>query len=344
MPSHRSLAAVAAIVVALSGLAAPVLGQGAAPGPALAIQARIPGADGGWDYATFDAARRKIYVAHGDAVMSIDADTGQVNPRFAVGAHLHSVLPVPGTNILLTTNGADQTAKLLDADDGRLVASIPTPKDPDGAVYDPSSGLVVVVNGDAGMVSFVDPKAAKVVDTVTVGAGLEFPAVDGKGRLYVNIEETGEIAVIDIPNRKVLARYPMPGCKSPTGLALTADGRLISACANGVAKILDAASGREIASLAIGARPDAVLLDEARGVAYIPSGMTGTLAVIALTGAAVNTIIETVPTQVGARTGAVDTKTGKIYLPTAQFGPPVAPGKRGEPKSGTFQVLVMGRG
>ena len=336
------LVKLSALIVGLLGLTSPTLAQQKPGASGLAIVARIAGPDGGWDYASFDASRRRIYVAHGVRVMSIDADKGTVNADFAAGKHLHAVVPVPGTDLLLTTNGADSSAKIISAVDGKLISSITTQKDPDGAVFDPSSGLVVVVNGEGGMVSLVDPKAAKVVDTITVGAGLEYPAVDGKGRLYVNIEETGEIAVIDIAARKVLGHYPMPGCKGPTGLALTADGRLISACSNGVAKILDASSGHEIASFAIGARPDAVLLDGSRGLAYIPSAMTGTLAVIALSGPANNTIIDTVATQRGARTGTVDPKTGKIYLPAAEYGLPAA-GQKPEPKPGTFQVLVLDR-
>ena len=179
------------------------------------------------------------------------------------------------------------------------------------------------------------------MDTITIGAGLEFPAVDGKGKLYVNIEETGEIAVIDIASRKLLGRYLMPGCKGPTGLALTGDQRLISACSNRVAKIIDAATGREIASFMIGARPDAVLLDGARGFAYIPSAMTGDLAVIALSGPRANSVVDTVTTQRGARTGTVDLKTGKIYLPTAEYV--VTPGQKPTPKPGTFQILVLDR-
>ena len=341
MTPTRHFAAFSAVAIALAGLAVPALAQDKPGASGLRIVARIAGPDGGWDYASFDAARRKVYVAHGDRVMSIDADTGAVNADFAAGAHLHAVVPVPASDLIVTTNGGDASVKLIGAADGKLVTSISTAKDPDGAVFDPSTGFVIVVNGDAGMVSFVDPKAGKVVDTITVGAGLEFPAVDGKGKLYVNIEETGEIAAIDIASRKVLARYPMSGCKAPTGLALTADRRLISACANGVAKILDAATGHEIASFTIGARPDAVLLDDARGYAYIPSAMTGALAVIALTGPANNTIIDTVTTQRGARTGTVDPKTGKIYLPTAEYV--TAAGQKPTPKPGTFQVLVLDR-
>ena len=273
----------------------------------LKVVARIAGPDGGWDYASFDPVRRRLYVAHGAVIMTVDVDSGQTNPNFAAGAHLHAALPIPGTQLILTTNGADSSAKLISAVDGKLVASIPTAADPDGAVFDPSTGLVLVVNGEAGKITLIDPKAAKAVGEITVGAELEFAAVDAKGKAFVNIAATGEIAVIDIAARTVLARYPMVGCKTPTGLAVTADGRLISACSNGLVKILDAASGREIASYKIGGFPDAVLLDETRGLAYIPSALSGDMAVIALSGENNNKLVETIPTQLGARTGAVDT-------------------------------------
>jgi DNA-binding beta-propeller fold protein YncE len=167
--------------------------------------------------------------------------------------------------------------------------------------------------------------------------------VDGKGAFFVNVASKNEVAAVDIAARKVTARYPMPGCGRPTGLAYVAGDRLISVCGNGVAKILDARSGREIASLKIGGFPDAVLYDPVRKLAYVPSALSGTLAVIALSGPADNTIVDTVPTQLGARTGAVDPKTGRIWLPTAQYVLPAPAGHRPEPKPGTFQILVLDR-
>ncbi|MGI8841936.1 MAG: YncE family protein [Caulobacteraceae bacterium] len=335
-----SATAILAAACLLAGAAAT-----AAPGDGpsgLKVIARITGPDGGWDYASFDPGRRRVYVAHGSSVMAIDADTGKVTANFAAGAHLHAVVPVPGTGLIVTTNSGDDTARVLSADSGKLIASIAAGKGPDAAAYDPWSGKVMVIDGDAGQVTVVDSKAGKAVGSIAVAGGLEFAVADGKGRLYINVEDRNEIAKVDIGARKVLARYPMPGCQGPTGLALVASDRLISACANGVAKILDAASGREVASLKIGGRPDAVLYDAGRRLAYIPSALTGTLAVIALSGKADNTIIDTVPTQTGARTGAVDPQTGNIYLPTARFLPAVA-GKRPAPKPGTFEVLVLGR-
>src|SRR5665213_339238 len=305
-----------------AGLLAAFVGADAtaAPGASgLAVVSRIDGPDGGWDYASFDPVRRRVYIAHGTQVLAIDADTGKLNPDFAPGDHLHAVVVVPGADVLVTANGAD------------------------GAVYDPASRLVLVIDGDSGMITLIDPRTRISPGSITVGDSLEFGAVDGKGRFFDNVESKNEVAVVDIAARKVVARYPMPGCERPTGLAFVAGNRLVSACANGVAKILDAASGREIASLKIGARPDAVFYDPKRQLALIPSGLTGTLAVIALSGAADNTIIDTVPTRVGARAGAVDPRTGRIWLPTAQYGPPATAGGRPSPKPGTFQVLVLDR-
>jgi DNA-binding beta-propeller fold protein YncE len=316
----------------------------AAVGPSgLKIVQRIAGPDGGWDYASFDAARRRVYVAHGMQVVSIDADTGAVTPAFAQGNHLHAVTPVPGTDRIVTTNSGDNTAKILDATTGALIASVPTADDADSALYDPASGEVLIVGGDSGQIDFLDPKAAKVTASIKSGGKLEFLALDGHGKLFVNDEGKHTIVVIDLASKTVKGAYNMPGCVSPTGLAYVTGGRLVAACANGVAEIVDAASGKIIASPKIGARPDAVIYDEGRKLAYIPSGGAGTLSVIALSGAGDNTVIDTVATQVGARTGAVDPKTGRIYLPSAEYLPPTGPGQRPSVKPGSFKVLVLDR-
>lgn len=339
---RRTLAIVFAATLSLAEptAAADLAGTGAS---GLKVVSRIAGPDGGWDYASFDPARRRVYVAHGMTVTAIDADSGAVTAAFAQGNHLHAVVPVPGADLIVTTNSGDSSARIISASTGELVASVATAADPDAAIYDPSSGLVLVMGGDSATITFVDPKAAKATGTILVGGALEFAALDHKGRLFVNREDKNDIAVVDLAARKVVATYAMPGCVRPTGLALVAGDRLISACGNGVAKILDAASGREIASLAIGAGPDAVISDPDRALAYVPSGRTGTLAVIALSGPQDNTIIDTVRTDIGARTGALDPKTGRIYLPTADYLPPAAAGQRPSVKPGSFHVIVVGR-
>jgi len=315
---------------------------GAAPASDLKVIQRIPGPDGGWDYASLDPQHGRVLIAHGQTVLTLDVATGRLDPAFAQGDHLHAVVPVPGAGVVVTTNSGDASAKIIDARSGALIASLPTAPDPDGAAYDPATGLVIVVNGDAGKLTLVDPRKKAIAGVIDVGDKLEFPASDGKGEAFVNVESKGEIAVVDIAGRKALKRYPMQGCTRPTGLAYVSGDRLVSSC-NGVAKILDAATGREIASLKIGGFPDAVIYDPGRRLAYIPTALDGMLNVVALSGPDDNTIVARVPTQVGARTGAVDPRSGRIYLPAATYGP-MAPGTRPTPQPGTFVVLVVGRG
>ena len=312
-------------------------------GSGLKVVGHIPGPDGGWDYASFDPAHRRVYVAHGTVVLALDADTGKLNPDFAAGAGLHEVLPIPGTDEIVTTNSRDSSAKIISAKDGSLIASVPVDPDADSAVYDPATKLAVVVNGDPGELTLVDVAARKVAGVIKLEPGLEFAQVDGKGRLFVNVEAKGEIAVVDLKARKLVATWAMAGCTRATGLAFVEGDRLISSCGSGVAKILDAATGKEIASLPIGGFPDAVLYDPVRHLAMVPTALDGKLNVIALDGPNNNAMIDRVPTQIGARTGAVDPKTGRVYLPTAEYNLPVPAGQRPTTKPGTFQILVLGR-
>jgi DNA-binding beta-propeller fold protein YncE len=196
------------------------------------------------------------------------------------------------------------------------------------------------MNADDGTASVIDPKAAKVIGTVVIGGALEFAVVDGRGNLFVNVEDKHQLAMVDTRTRKVLRRTDLAGCEDPSGLGLSADGVLIAACANSIAKTVNAATGRLGTDIAIGIRPDAVLMDAGRHRAFIPSGGNGTLTLIDTAGAKPKAIA-VVPTQIGARTGAVDPATGKVYLPTAKFN---ASGS-GRPKAapGSFEILVVGR-
>jgi DNA-binding beta-propeller fold protein YncE len=304
---------------------------------------RIAGPDGGWDYASFDAARRRVYITHGTEVMTIDADTGAANPAFAAGDHLHSVAVVPGQDVLVTTNSADDTARIISATDGKLLGSVPVAKDADGAGYDAASGLVVVISGDGAALTLVDPKAMKAVGSIDLGSKPEFGVPDGKGRFFVNLVEKNQVAVVDIASRKVTATYNLNACTDPTGIAYVTGERLVVDCGDGGINILSASSGHIIAAFKVGGFPDAVLYDDQRQLAFVPSALGGTLSVIALSGPNDNTIIDTIPTQLGARTGAVDPKSGRVYLPDAEYVLPVPPGQRPTTTPGTFNVLVLDR-
>jgi DNA-binding beta-propeller fold protein YncE len=196
------------------------------------------------------------------------------------------------------------------------------------------------MNGDSGTISIVDPRRLAAVGKIVVGGSLEFPALDGRGHLFVHVEDKGELAEIDIARRRVVRRLALAGCDSPTGLTYTSAGVLISACANSVAKLTRARDLKPLGEIAIGPRPDGAFTDAARHRAYIPSGGDGTLSVID-TGGALPRKIGTVQTEVGARTGTVDPSTGIVYLPAAKFGPAPAGGGRPPLLPGTVELLVV---
>lgn len=330
----------ASLLTLVTATAAPTL---AATTP-MKVVGRIAGPDGGWDYANFDPVHRRLYVAHGAAVTAIDVDTGKVTPSLVATQRAHIALPLPGGDELLVTNGGADTATLVDAMSGAVRATVPTGQNPDAALFDPASGLAFVMNGRSGDITLIDTKTAKAVGSIAVGGKLEFGVADDHGRVFVNVEDKGEIAVIDTAARKVVAHWAMAGCEEPSGLAYAADSKLlIAACANGKAEVVSAATGKVVSTLPVGEDPDAAIYDAQRHLVYVPSGGQGTLTVLSIAGPKDLAVLQTVKTQPSARTGAVDPKTGKVYLPAAQYDPPAQAGGRPRMKPGSFAVLVVGR-
>ena len=258
-------------------------------------------------------------------------------------AIVHGVIAIGDSGIGVSANGKSQMAVLFDTKSGKVLASIPTGEDPDAVAYDPATGLVAIMEGDGQAVFLIDPKAMKAAGTIALGGKPEFAASDGHGHLLINIEDKHEIARVDIATRKVIYSVALPGCESPTGLAYDGDDDLaISTCRNGVADVTDGKSGAGRASIAIGQGPDAAIYDSAHKAFYVPCGRSGTLSVIAVKSPTDIALAATVPTALGARTGAYDAKTGKLYLPTAQYQLPVGPGKRPQTIPGTFEIVVVG--
>jgi YVTN family beta-propeller protein len=312
----------------------------AAPAPTYVVSGSIAGPDGGWDYASVDSDAHQLYIAQSNVVTAVDLKTRAVR-SFGAIAKAHAVVPIPGKSMLLVTSGHDNSVRLLATDDGRELARIPVGADPDAAFYDAASGRAVVMNAKDGTVSVIDVAARKVVRTITLKPGLEFGVLGKGGVLYLNNEDLNEIESADLATGKVGATIAMPGCTGPTGLGYdAATGQLISACANGKAAVVDAASHKMVKLLSIGSGPDAVIMDTARRVAMIPCGRDGTLSIVALDGA---TVVGTVKSEKGARTGALDAGDGTIYLPTAAFSPPATAGARLAAIPGSFHIAVMSR-
>ena len=311
--------------------------------PAFEILDRISGPDGGWDYATIDERTHRLFLGRDPGVLSLELANRQITPVLVPGAGVHGAFPVGDSGIALSTNGDKNSVTLFETNTGKVVAELPVGNMPDAAAFEPKSSLMAVMNHRGGTVSLVDAQQRKVVGTVQVGGELEFAAAAGDGRLFVNVANKHHVAVIDVPAKKVVARFPLAGCEDPSGLAYdAADQLVVSVCANGVTKFLQAADGKEVASLQTGKGSDGVIFDATRKLIFVPAGRDGTLTVIGLSGGT-PTILQKVQTQKGARLGVVDPTTGRVYLPTAQLGPPVPPDPWPSIKPGTFQILIVGR-
>jgi YVTN family beta-propeller protein len=311
----------------------------AAAAPSYKIVDRIRVQDGGFDYATYDAANGRILMARPTLTTVIDTKTGKVSElASAKGGHI--AMPIPGSSLLAVTQRAGNVL-LVDGKTDMVVATLKAGKNPDGATYDPSSKMVYAMNHDGGDATVIDPVAKKVVATIPIGGDLEFAVADGAGKIYVNVEDKNQIAVIDTASKKVTTRYALKGCDGPTGLAYIASAKLLIASCDGSAHVVRADTGAEVASLPTAKGADAVIYDEQRKLAFIPC-RAGTLEVISLADPAHISVVQHVPTQIGTRTGTIDPTTGKIYSMAAKFdAPPATAGGRAQALSASYEVLVI---
>jgi YVTN family beta-propeller protein len=303
------------------------------------VAAQLPAGDGGWDLLSVDPVAQRLYVARPDGITAIDLRTGKATDRIVTVQRGHAALAIPGTHDVLATSGESNTAVLFDGLTGKVRATIPTGTRPDAAAYDPATRTVWVMNPGSGDITVIDPRTATVLATVLVGGSLELGVADGKGRLYVNVEDKNEVAVVDTRTRKVLSRFPLKGCDGPTGIAYDAAAReILSACGDSAVAIVSAPDGRQIASLPIGKGPDGAAYDARRGIALVPAGRDGNVTLIRL--GETPAVIGQVATAVSARTIAIDPSTGRAYLPSAKMAPAVG-NERPKPLPGSFKVIVL---
>jgi DNA-binding beta-propeller fold protein YncE len=301
---------------------------------------RWAGPDGGWDFSAFDPVHRRLYVARSNGVTVADVDTGQVS-QLLTASHTHAAIPINDGAEVLVTEGATGRALVADARTGAVRAAIPVGKKPDDALLEPATGLALVLDNAGGGVTLIDPRTAKAVGRIEIPGALESVAADGTGRVFANVEDLGEIAVIDVKAREVLAHWKLDGCDEPSGLAYAPKADLlVAACANKTAKVVSAKSGKVVADLPIGGRPDWAGYDAATDAVLIPTGEDGVVNIVDVA-AATPAVVAKIPSRPGSRSGAIDPKTGRIYLPSADFIP--VPGKtRPGPAPGTFKILVLG--
>lgn len=303
---------------------------------------RIAGRDGGWDFGSVDPVDGRLYIARSDAIERIDLADRRVTEALAPARRAHAVLILDSGATVFETDGETGLGRFVASSDGKVLAEVATGTKPDAAFLDPATGLIAVMNAGDGTIAMIDPNTRRLTGKIAVGGALEFGVPDETGGAFVNIEDRNEIARVDLKTLRRTGTIALPGCEGPTGLALVARGtRLISACANHVALVVDATTGRTVARLPIGDGPDAVLVDARRGLAFIPCGGTGTLIAISIAEPTKIAVVSVIPTQRGAKTGAIDPRSGRIYLPAATLAPAAPGARRGQPIPGSFTVLVL---
>jgi DNA-binding beta-propeller fold protein YncE len=326
--------------LAIAVAAAAALAATAAP-PDYRIVKRYPigGTDTFYDYVRLDPQSRQLFVAHGNRVEVLDADSGAKRGEISGMHGVHGIEIIAGENIGFTSNGLDRTVTKFDL---KTLQPLKVIKylglKPDALQYDPDTQKLFVVNGAAtGDVTVIEPKTGAIVDTVGLGGGkLEQIAFDNAGRAFVNDEERSVIHVFDTHTLKPLAVWPLSPGEAPTGMAIdTAHHRLFSACGNDRLVVLDSGTGKIVATPAIGSDPDGAAYDTSSGRIFT-SNYDGTLTVLHEDSPDHYTLLQTVKTERGARTLALDPQTGSIFLPSAKVA---ADGRTIVPA--TFELLVV---
>jgi DNA-binding beta-propeller fold protein YncE len=319
-----------------------------AAGPGYRVIRTFPvGGEGGWDYLTVDSGARRLYVSHANKVVVLQADEGKVIGEIADTPGVHGIALAPELNRGFISAGRADEATIFDLKTLAPVSKVKTGQNPDAILYDGVSGRVFTFNGRSKDATVFDAKTGAVVATMPLGGKPEFAVADGKGRAYVNIEDTSEVVEIDTRKPAALKRYSLKPCEEPSGLAMDRkQRRLFSVCGNGMMAVSDPDGGRVVATPAIGHGPDGAGFDSGLGLAFSSNG-EGTLTIVGQTGGQWAPV-ETVRTERGARTMTIDEKTHRVYLPTSDFGPapeptPQNPRPRPALVPNSFRILVVGK-
>jgi DNA-binding beta-propeller fold protein YncE len=304
------------------------------------------GGEGGWDYLLADGPAHRLYLAHGPRVDVVDTASGKLVGSITGLYGTHGIALDTSGKFGYISDGGWNVVVVFDRSTLEKVATIPAGTNPDGIVFEPATQTVWAFNGRSHNATVIDAASQKVVATIALPGKPEFPAVDGQGTVFDNIEDKSEIVRLDAHSKTLTAEWPS-GCESPSGLAFDVAGhRLFPVCDGNKMSVIDSETGKLLANPAIGSGPDAAGWSAKHQLAFASSG-DGVLAVVDA-GTAGYPTIEKLATQRGARTMTYDPETDRIYVVTAEFGPapaatPQAPHPRPVVEPGTYTVIVIGR-
>src|SRR5258708_7239443 len=307
------------------------------------------GGDGGWDYLTADSSARRLYVSRATHVIVLDLDSGKTVGDIADTPGVHGIALAPELGRGFVSNGREGTVSIFDLKTLATSSKVKVGDNPDAILYDPATKRVFTFNGRSKDSTVIDAEKGAVLGTIKLDGKPEFAATDGKGGVWVNIEDKSELVAIDPNKLEVKAKWPLAPCTEPSGLSRDKKNRrLFVGCDNKMMAVVNADTGKVLATPAIGDGVDATAFDDETGLAFASCGGLGMLTVVKEESPDKFTVAETVPTQAGARTLALDSKTHNVFVVTAKFGPPPAatahtPHPRRSIQPDTFVVLVLGK-
>jgi DNA-binding beta-propeller fold protein YncE len=308
----------------------------------------VPG-DYGWDYLTADSEGRRLYVSHDREVVVLDLDSGAIVGKIP-GSDVHGIAIVRdlGRGFISATDPGSVT--IFDLKTLAVIGKVPVGADPNAILYDRKTRRVFTVDRGSKQVTAIDAKTGKVVGTIeNLGGRTEHAASDDAGHIFLNMQDRHTLLKLDSQALKVLETWPLAPCEQPSSMDMDrAHQRVFIGCRSGVMTVVDAATGRIVTTQPIGRGVDATEFDAGRDLIYFSSGGDGTMAVFHEDSPDKYTLVESVKTQTGARTMAIDRKTGRAFLSVAELGPrPAAEPGKPQPRApmlpGTFSVLMMGR-
>jgi DNA-binding beta-propeller fold protein YncE len=304
------------------------------------------GGEGGWDYLIADAAARRLYISRATHVIVLDLDSGKPVGEIADTPGVHGIALAPELGRGFVSNGREGTVSIFDLKTLATINKVKVGQNPDAILYDPATKRVFTFNGASHDATALDAAKGTVLGTIKLDGKPEFAASDGKGEIFANIEDKSELVAIDPAKLEVKATWPLAPCESPTGLSMDRKNRrLFVGCDNKMMAIVNADTGKVVATPATGDGVDATTFDDSTGLAFASAG-EGVLTVVHEDSPDQFSVAENVPTQKGARTMALDAKTHNILLVTAKLGPapaptPENPHARPSVLPDTFVVLVV---
>src|SRR5665647_1138233 len=336
------------LIFILTGMLMSLLGlngQNATGGYKIVQKIQLPG-DGGWDYLNADDATGMLYVSHGKMVNVVDMKTGKSVATITDVNGVHGIAIAPEFNKGFISNGPDSNVTVFSTKDYSIIEKAKvTGKGPDAIIFEPFTKTIITWNGRTSNATVIDAKTDKVIQTIPLAGKPEAAVSDGMGKVFVNIEDKSEVCMINVKTWKVEQTWSIAPGEGPSGLALDTETHRLFSATDKLMVVLDAETGKVITTLPTGGRVDGAGFDQDLKRAYSSCG-EGVLTVIQEENKDSFKVLSNVPTQAGARTISVSSKTHRIYLPTAEFGPTpekTADNPRPRPtvKPGTFTILVV---